>query len=145
MGEANHYEQQEEFYDATDFDFNFQNKLPDTLQLFTTNLLAAHKLVSKRRQKRNFNPEIDIQPLLFKELSNKGVKLWYQFDNKDRKIIVSIHDYPKEGSSTMVPYNRSKPPNLNLRYKNDNQPSNWFSNSTDISDSGNDIMTRNDT
>ena len=49
MGEVNHYEQQEEFYDATDFDFDIQNAPPDKLRSFTTNLLAAHELVSKRR------------------------------------------------------------------------------------------------
>ena len=143
-GEVNHYEQQEEFYDATDFDFDIQNAPTDTLQSFTTNLLAAHESVSKRRQKHNFNPEIDTSPLAFKELSNKGVKLWYQFDNKDRKIIVSMNDYPKEGSSATVPYNKNKLPNLNPRFRNDNRPSNRLSNSTDILDSGNEVMTRND-
>ena len=145
MGEINHYEQQEEFYDATDFEFDIQNAPPDTLWLFTTTkLLAVHEAVSKRRQKRNFNPEIDIPPLAFKELSSEAVKLRYQFDNKDRKIIMSMHDYPKEGSSAMVPYDQSRPPHPNLRYKNDNRPSNRLSNATDISNSGNDIMTRND-
>ena len=144
MGEINHYEQQEEFYDATDFEFDIQNATPGTLQSFTTNLLAAHKLVSKRRQKRNFNPEIDIPPLAFKELSDKGVKLWYQFDHKDRKIIVSMHNYPKEEPSAMVPYDQPKPPNLKPRYRNDHRPSNRLSNATDISNNGNGIMTRTD-
>ena len=75
MGEVNHYDQQEEFSDATDFEFDIQNAAPDTLRSFTTNLLTAYKLVSKRRPKRNFNPKIDIPPIAFKELSDEGVKL----------------------------------------------------------------------
>ena len=101
-------------------------------------------MVSKRQQKRNFNPDIDIPPLAFKELSDEGVKLWYQFDNKDRKIIVSMHEYPKEGSSALVPYGQPKPPNLKPRYWSDHQPSNRLSNTTDVSNNGNDIMTQND-
>ena len=97
MGEVNHYDQPEEFFDATDFEFDIQNTAPDTLRSFTTNLLTAYESVSKRQPKRNFDPEIDIPPLAFKELSDEGVKLSYQFDNKDRKNIVSMHNYPKEG------------------------------------------------
>ena len=55
-----------------------------------------------------------------------------------------MHDYPKEGSSTMVPFDKSKPPHPNLRYRNNNRPSNRLSNATDISDSGNNTMTRKD-
>ena len=46
MGEVNHYNQPEEFFDATDFEFNIQNAAPDTLQSFTTNLLRAYELVA---------------------------------------------------------------------------------------------------
>ena len=37
MGEVNHYEQQDEFYDVTDYDFDIQNAPTDTLQSFTKN------------------------------------------------------------------------------------------------------------
>ena len=144
MGEFDHYEQTEALYDGTDFEFDIQNATPNMLRSFTTSLSAGHELVSNCRQKCNFNPEIDILPLAFKELSNEGVKLWYQFDNKDRKIIVSMHNYLKEGSSALVPYDQPKPPNLKPRYRNIHQTSNRLSNATDISNNGNDIITRND-
>ena len=145
MGEVNHYnnDHDDEFFDATDYAaFDIQNTTPDTLRLFTTNLLAAHKSVFKRQQKHNFNHDIDIPSAAYKELLDEGVKLWYQFDNKDRKIIVTMHDYPKEDLSNIVPYSKIKPA-MNLRYKNDNRSSNRLTNSTDILADRKDLVTRN--
>ena len=90
IGEVNHYndDYKDEFFDATDYTtFDIQNELTDTLRLFTTNLSAAHESVSKLRQKSVFNLEIDISSAAFKEFSNEGIKLWYQFDNKDRTVV----------------------------------------------------------
>ena len=100
MGEVNHYnnDYEDEFFDATDYAaFDIQNAPTDTLRSLTTNLLEAHKLASERRQKGVFNPEIDIPSTAFRKLSNEGVKLWYQFNNKDRKPIVSIYTQVSKG------------------------------------------------
>ena len=145
MGEVNHYndDNDDKFFDETDYTaFDIQNVPPNTLRLFTTNLLAVQGSISKRRQKRNFNHKIDIPPAAFKELSNEGVKLWYQFDNKDRKIIVSMHDYLKEGSSAMVPYSKHKS-TPNPRFRNYNRDSNRLTNSTDILNDRKDLVTHN--
>ena len=129
MGEVNHYNDDYEaaFFDADDYaTFDIKNAPPDTLRSFTTNILAAYKSVFKRRQKRDFNPKIDIPSIAFRELSDEGVKLWYQFDNKDRQVIVSMYEYSKEELSAVVPYQKLKPTTkvLSSRYKNNSWPNN---------------------
>ena len=146
MGEVNHYnnDYEDEFFDANDCAaFDIQFTPPDTLRSFTTNLLAAHESVSRRHKKRGFNPEINIPSIAFRELSDERVKLWYQFNNKDRKVIVSMHEYPKEELSVAVPYQKPKPTMnvLSSRYKNNNWPSNKLTNSTEILDIGKDLVT----
>ena len=148
MGEVNHYNDdfEDEFFDATDYTaFDIQNASPDTLRSVTTTLLEGHHSASKHNccPKRTFNPEIDIPSAAYKELSSEGVKLWYQFDNKDPKIIVSMHEYPKEGSSAMVPYNKPNP-TTSQRSKHGNPPINPLRNLTNIVDPGDEVVTRND-
>ena len=54
-----------------------------------------------------------------------------------------MHEYPKEELSTMIPYSKPKP-GINQRSKNDNRSSNRMTNSTDVLDNSEDLVTHND-